>query len=202
MENPLDLLILLFEEEKMKLKSRINQYIKESDYLNAHYHSEALIHLTHKLQTLHNIADKNYDEKERKKKSIDYLETVIHTPDNQRMKNYHQEELNKENRELERLNEFKDPVIPNEMTVILNDILLKLVANKIKGLRLILNRKENLSLRISYGKSIESRFPNVKSLPRSRTLSIRTKSFMDLGFELSGNENKLMLILEGVKTIF
>jgi hypothetical protein len=62
-DSQLKLLISLYEEEKVHLQKLIDECLIETEYLLAHYHSQALYKLNGRLQTLQNIDDKMYDEK-------------------------------------------------------------------------------------------------------------------------------------------
>src|SRR6478609_3911959 len=75
-DNQLQLLISLYEEEKVRLQKLIDECLVEMEYLMAHYHSKALEQLNRRLQTLNNIDDKLYDEKYFKQRGIEGLQKL------------------------------------------------------------------------------------------------------------------------------
>ena len=78
-DNQLKLLLSLYEEEKIRLQKLIDECLVETEYLMAHYHSQALYQLNGRLQTLHNIDDKLYDEKDFRQRGINGLQKQIET---------------------------------------------------------------------------------------------------------------------------
>ena len=201
MDNQLKLLISLYEEEKIRLQKLIDECLVETKYLMAHYHSEALYQLNGRLQTLHNIDDKLYDEKSYKLNRIRGLEKHIATEASEFMKEYYSKDILKAKEELEKLNE-----IPNQQTQpkdpsLLDEVLQRLIQKKIKNLKLILKKEDNLFLGFSYSnKILKVILPHVKQHIRKWTLyDDNINSFKYLGFELTENESKLTLKLSGNK---
>ena len=77
MDNQLKLLISLYEEEKVQLQKLIDECLAETEYLMAHYHSQALYQINGRLQTLKNIDDKLFDEKDFRQRRIDSLQKQL-----------------------------------------------------------------------------------------------------------------------------
>ena len=75
-DDQLKTLIALCEEEKSRLQILIQEYLKDEEYLLAHYHTNALYQLNQKLRILHNFDDEQYDNKESLRNRIRYYEKV------------------------------------------------------------------------------------------------------------------------------
>ena len=146
MDHQLKLLISLYEEEKLRLQKLIDECLVETEYLMAHYHSQALYQLNGRLQTLKNIDDKLFDEKDFRQRRIDGLQKRIETESSAYMKEYYVKDLERAKDELEKLNQIpKQPTLPDNETL-LEETLKKLVDKKIKNLKLILKKADNLFL--------------------------------------------------------
>ncbi|HMF71954.1 MAG TPA: hypothetical protein VK616_10790 [Flavitalea sp.] len=71
---------------------------------------------------------------------------------------------------------------------------------KIKSLKLILKKTDNLLLSFSYSKeTLKIVLPYVKQHTKKRILYDRIESFKNLGFSLTENKSKLILALTGDK---
>jgi hypothetical protein len=199
--NQLKLLISLYEEEKVQLQKLIDECLVETEYLMAHYHSQALYQLNGRLQTLHNIDDKLYDEKDFRQRGINGLQKQIEAESSDYMKEYLENRLQREKEALEKLNQIpKQATYPDNETL-LDEALKKLVDKKIKNLKLILKKADNLFLGFSYSsKALKVTLPYVKQHTKKWILyDDNIKSFKNLGFDLVQNETKLALTLTGDK---
>lgn len=201
MESQLKLLISLYEEEKVQLQKLIDECIAEREYLMAHYHSEALSQLNGRLQTLHNIDDKLYDEKDFKQRWIVGLQKQLESESSDHMKEYLEKRLQREKVELERLNQIPKQATHPDNKTLLDETLKKLVDKKIKNLSLILKKADNLFLRFSYSKkTLKVTLPNVKQHTKKCILyEDNISTLKNLGFDLVENETKLTLSLTGDK---
>ncbi len=201
MDNQLKLLISLCEEEKARLQERINESLAEKEYLMAHYHSEALYQLNTRLQTLNNIDDKLFDEKEFKKRIICYLKKRIETEKSAYIKEDYKKEIQFAEEELEKLNQVSNQLALTDYKILLDETLKKLVDKKIKGLKLILKKSDNLLLSFSYSKKVlKVTLPYVKQHIKNLILyDENINAFKNLGFNLDKNETKLILTLTGKK---
>ena len=85
MDDQLKTLIAACEEEKTRLQILIDEYLKEEEYLLAHYHSNALHDLNKKLRILHNFDDEFYDNKESQINKIRYYERLKNESDIRRI---------------------------------------------------------------------------------------------------------------------
>ena len=200
MDDQLKLLISVYEEEKIRLQKLIDACIAETEYLMAHYHSEALHQLNGRLQTLNNIEDKLYDEKESRQRWIDGLQKQIEVESLTNMKEYLEKRLQHEKEALERLNQTPKQATPSHETL-LDETLKKLVDKKIKNLRLVLKKTDNLFLSFSYSKKVRKlTLPYGKQHTKKWILNEdHINAFKNMGFELAESETKLCLTLSGDK---
>ncbi|HMF71955.1 MAG TPA: hypothetical protein VK616_10795 [Flavitalea sp.] len=103
-DNRLDILITLYEDEKCRPQKLIDECLQESEYLMAHYHLQALYILNGRLQTLNNIANKYYDKKDSRKRTIGFLEERIESEGSDDMREYYKNVLRLAKEELDSLN--------------------------------------------------------------------------------------------------
>lgn len=200
-DNQLKLLLSLYEEEKVRLQKLIDECLVETEYLMAHYHSQALYQLNGRLQTLKNIDDKLFDEKDFRQRRIDSIQKRIEAESSDYMKDYYVKDLQRAKEELEKLNQIsKSAILPINETL-LDEILKKLLDKKIKNLKLILKKADNLFLKFSYSnKVLKVTLPYVKQHTKKWILyDDNINSFKNLGFSLGENETKLTLTLTGDK---
>ncbi len=200
-DNQLKLLISLYEEEKLRLHKLIDESLVESEYLMAHYHTQALYQLNGRLHALKNIDDKLFDEKYLIQRRIEGLQKRMETESSDFMKEYYFKDLQRAKGELEKLNQIpKQATIPDNDNL-LDETLKKLVDKKIKNLKLILKKGDNLFLGFSYSKkTLKVTLPYVKQHIKKWVLyDDHINSFRNLGFDLIENETKLTLTLTGDK---
>ncbi len=194
-------LISLYEEEKVRLQKLINECLIETEYLMAHYHSEALYQLNSRLQTLKNLDGKLFDEKDFRQRRIDGLLKHIETESSDHMREYFVKDLQRAMEELEKLNQTPNQSTLPENNTLLDETLKKLVDKKVKNLKLILKKEDNLFLGFSYSKKVlKVTLPYVKKHTKKLILhDDNINSFKNLGFNLTENETKLNLTLTGDK---
>ncbi|MBK9735498.1 MAG: hypothetical protein IPO92_11205 [Saprospiraceae bacterium] len=119
MDNQLNLLISLYEGEKLRLQKLIDECLDEVEYLMAHYHSQALYQLNGRLQTLKNIDDKLFDQKVGRQRRIDNLQKRMETESSDYKLEYYEKELQRTKEELEKLNQIPNQVtLPNNETLV------------------------------------------------------------------------------------
>ena len=148
MDNQLKLLISLYEEEKIQLQILIDEYLAETDYLLAHYHSQALFQLNGRLQTLKNIDDKLFDQKDFKRRLIDTLQIQVENESSEFMKEFYLNDIQRIKKELECLNQISKSEKLSSNEILLDETLKKLLNSKIKNLKLILKKTDNLFVTI------------------------------------------------------
>lgn len=199
-EDKLAQLIFFLEEERDKLQKVIDDYLKEYEYLMAHYHSRALWELKSQINTLKRLDDISYEEK---MSSLRYIEHYKEMSDDLPMpfaKKHFDELYAQEVDKLEKLNAApKQSVIDKEY--ILEELVRKLMANKIKGLRLVLNSELKLHLKFTYSnRSLLVTLPYLKRHLDKWTISEKKlNSMKGLGFEIAGNGTRLIMVITGDK---
>jgi len=201
MDDQLGLLISLYEEEKMRLQKLIEESLADEEFLMAHHYQTAFYQINGRLQTLNNILDRLYDEKRSRKDSIRGFERLKDHADSDRWRQFHEEQIRRTKEELEKLNQIPIKPVAHAAVTLLDETLAKLTEGKIKNLRLILSRKKNLLFVFTYSKKIlKTTLPNVKQHMKDYILDDDDiNSFKGLGFELTNNGNRLILILTGNK---
>jgi hypothetical protein len=201
MDNQLELLISLYKAEKNRLQKSIDKCLLETEFLMAHYHSEALYLVNRKLQTLNNIEDKLYDEKEITKRIINGMQEKFETEGTYYMKDYYEKTILQYTQKLDQLNQIPKQNLLSDKETLLEETLKKLLDYKIKNLKLILKKADNLLLKFSYSNRIlKVTLPFVKQLTKNWILyDENINSFKNLGFNLNANETNLILKLSGTK---
>lgn len=199
-EDKLAQLIFFLEEERDKLQKVIDDYLKEYEYLMAHYHSRALWELKSQINTLKRLDDISYEEKRSSQRYIENFNAMIDELSMPFAKKHFDELYAKEVDKLEKLNAVpKQSVIDKEY--ILEDLVCKLMANKIKGLRLVLNSELKLHLKFIYSKrSLVVTLPYLKRNLDKWTISEKKlNSMKGMGFEIAGNGSRLVWTISGDK---
>ena len=203
MDTKLKLLISTYEEEKLELQNRIDTYVQQAEFLLAHHHSEALAQVDRRLQTLWQIADKPEDERASRRMEIARLQKQIESESQDYMQEYYQKRLLYETDALARLDLVpKLPMLPGEETFF-NETLKKLLAQKIKNLKLILKKSDNIYLNFSYSnKVLKVTLPHLRQLIKDWKLhDDQVNALINLGFDLPANKTKLTLKLTGDKAV-
>jgi hypothetical protein len=200
-DNDLQTLIQILEEEKSNLLKLIDESVKDQEYLFAHFHSEALRQVNSQLQTLKNLDDVLYDEKNSKLETIERLKKLLETGKSDRIGEYLNEQIRVYYEDLQKLNEITPAPRQESTQHILNNYFNLLFEHKIRVFRLVLNKSENLALEIKRIKgTIRVTLPYVNRLIKEYILfEERINKLMGLGFKLSGKRDKLILTLTGDK---
>ncbi len=200
-DNQLRTLIELYEEEKVRLQMLITECLAEKEYLHAHYHSNALYQLNGKLQTLHNIDDNLYDEKQFKLERIFLLEKELAETQYECLKEFYSEELLRAKEDLEKLQQRQSRVEDEVPASLLDDILQRFLDNKVKNVKLILKKAENLLLTFGYSnKTLRVTFPYIQQHLKRRIIHHKSLDlFQRLGFEITTNRSKVILTIIGDK---
>ena len=83
MKSELDELIELLEAELTTLKDYTKASVEDSEYLNAHYHSQASFKIQSQLGTLYKLRDPLYSEKQRLEQTLrifEHKDNGLNTP--------------------------------------------------------------------------------------------------------------------------
>jgi hypothetical protein len=194
-------LISLYQEEKSKLEKLIGECLAEEEYLMAHYYLNALYQVNSKLQTLNNIDDSHYNEKQVKIRRISSLEKQIKETDAGYLKEYYSRELFKLKEDLVKLNKIPGKTTQHETHLLLDKALTDLLDKKIKNLKLILKKTSNFFLAFIYSsKTLKVTLPNIKQHIKKGILHDENiETFKNIGFNMAENSSKLVLVIKGEK---
>ena len=202
MDNQLKLLISLYEEEGVRLQALINECLQESEFLMAHYHSNALFQLNQKLYTLKSIDDKYFNQKNFLQLEIGRWQQELDAEPIEALKEHYRKNLHRLISEIEKLDmESGYPgTAGNEHD--LDEVISKLLQGKIKNLKLILKRSCNLYFDIIYAeRKLNLVLKQIKLHIKNGVLNEQqVKSFTQLGFVSSANNTKLILQFNGEKS--
>ncbi len=203
MDSQLTLLISIYEEEKAQLQKDLEAYLKEKEYLMAHYKSKALGKVNRRLWVLHNMNDKLYSRKSFLQNRIEAMEKGKESEAFLNMKDILDEQIRESKTELEKLNQLPVEKVPALMGETFLDKTLKLLLNKeIKNLKLVLGKKKDLYLGFSYRRKVLNIIiPDVHKHIKHFTLYEDNLVILEnIGFQLSANGNRLTLSMTGDKT--
>ena len=199
MDDQLKILITIYEKEKARLEKAIGECINDWEYLIAHYHSKALGKVNRELQTLKGLDDNLYEKKHLKKTTIESLEKMLNKEDIIFTNDILLKIIEENKRELEKLNQL--PSKRTNESLLLENALIDLFNRKIKNLRLVLLKEKELFLMFHYSnKTLKVILPGIKKHISKWILSQdQLNSIEKLCFKLSKNENKLILIINGLQ---
>ena len=197
MDNDLQTLIQILEEEKSNLLKLIDDSVKDQEYLFAHFHFEALGQVNSQLQTLKNLDDELYDEKNSRLMAIERIRLTLDSGKYDVPREFFEKHLERNQKELQKLNEIPkslkhhigDNVLDNHMNLLLK--------RKLRAFRIVLMKGDNLVIEIKRIKgTIKITLPYVNRLIRNYTLSDeRINKFKGLGFEFTDKGDKLIKTL-------
>ena len=201
LDEKLNTLIALYEEEKTRLLQLIDDCVKEEEYQLAYFHQRALYQVTGMLQTLNNLNDRLYDEKSSRRNAIEGLEKRLESEELEGMKDYYIQKLSRQREELNRLNQQASQISTFENTGILDEVLKNLLDRKLKEVRLVLRKTDNLLLEFRYRNGVlKASLPFLKKHVKTFTIGqSKINVFRNLGFDVADNDNKLVLRLTGNK---
>lgn len=199
-DDQLKTLIALCEEEKARLQILIDEYLKEEEYLLAHYHSNALYDLNKKLRILHNFDDELYDNKESLINKIRYYERLKNESDLEELKSFFFEKYLEAKVKIEKLNQTPK-INTSETPAILADIFRKLLDKQVKNVKLTISKKNNLFLAFNYSaKELKITIPYIKQHVSKYILDDEQLAILqNLGFVSSSSGSKLTCIISGSK---
>ena len=144
MKSDLDELIELLEAELKTLEEYIKVSVEDSEYLNAHYHSQASFKIQSQLYILYKLRDPLYNEKQRLEQTLKIFERKDTDSNTPRLKAYYDSETKKYREKLEKLNEQKCDARYDDQQ--LDNALFKIVEGKCTGFILYLNASDNLGI--------------------------------------------------------
>jgi hypothetical protein len=143
MDKNIAFLIDALNEEKARLKEFIQSSIEEREFLIAHYHSEALGRAARQFQIIRNLDDRNYDTKRWLASDIKGRQQWLRR-EREEIRELLESQIEKNKLELKRLNEEKK--VSSKESNILNQYLTQFVDGKVHRFKLLLSKKDSLSL--------------------------------------------------------
>lgn len=177
MKSYLDEIIEAYQVEKDRIDLLIHEALKEEDYLSAHFHSNSLRHINHKLQVFNLLKDPQYDHKVSLTRMITHLQAK-------------QIELGINyggflagmKAELEALNQRQ--ALPVIDTQYIDDAVFDLADGRLNSFRLILIREQNLVLtfKLTRNNLLEISFPMLSDVKERSILEYKLPQLTSLGF--------------------
>lgn len=189
------------EKEKANLQRLIDEAVKEQEFLSAHFHSEALEQISTRLQTLKNLDDELYDRKYFLETGIENLRTRLKDEPDDHLKTMIIRLIADKERELNELAQTPKKRKDINGKSYLRDYLDQFVRGKVRGLRIILSKTDNLVVEIRRTKSgAKLSMTNIKKLETEYLLTEeRLLKLKGLGFSLNGRGDKATATLSDDK---
>jgi hypothetical protein len=199
LDKDLETLINALEEEKINLLRLIDSSVKDQDFLFAHFHFEALGQVNSQLQTLRNLEDESYDEKNSKLMGIENLKRGLEKETSDRLREYMNRMIEANQKELQRLNEIPKTHKQETGDHVLDRHIEMLLKRKLRVFQIILIKNDNLILEIKRIKgTIRITLPYVNRLIKNYILfDERINKFKGLGFQFTDKGEKLIKTLTG-----
>jgi hypothetical protein len=190
-------LIKELETEKTELLRLIDEAVKEQEFLTAHFHFEALGQVNRQLQTLKNLDDELYDKKHSLARGIENLRKRLNEETVDRLRSAITRFIDEKENELRELNQIPKRQKNVNGTHHLRDCLEQFVSEKIRGVRIVIIKSDNLAVEIRRTKG-GARFTmhNIHKLHTNYMLSEeRFLKLKGLGFTLNNKGDKATKIL-------
>jgi len=190
----------MLTQEKGRLQTLINDALKDEEYQIAYFHQNALFVLNGQLQTLNNLADKYFDQKESIRNFSKYFESQINEETREHFIKYYRDQVDNYNKQLEDLNNISTAADPIPDNKFIDRLLAKLTTREINGFKLVLNKSSNFHLLFkNRRKGLTIIVPSVKKHMTNFILTeLRLNKFKLLGFDLK-NDRELNLTVTGTK---
>lgn len=147
MNNELEEILQFYEEERQNLESLIHLHVKDFEYKKAHFHQKALYKVNQTLSLLRKFENPNYEEIEHLQHLLEnysnreFIELIEQHP-------YLSEKINLEKKHYEeKINQLRQEPRPRQIDgQEFDDVIFKLVENKIGGFHFFLNLETYLYL--------------------------------------------------------
>jgi len=201
MKSDLDELIELLEAELKTLEGYIQNFVEESEYLNAHYHSQASYKVQSQLRILYKLRDPFYDDKQRLEQTIKMFNKPDEIAKSPRLQAYYESKIAECQEELKKLNGQKKDSAYDEQR--LDDALFKIIEGVYTGFILYLNASDNLSftfekvgLEIEISVTVKSILKADVFLTDEEEHTWPINKFKALGFNLNSTGNRFIYRLE------
>ncbi len=185
------------EKEKEDLQRLIDEAVKEQEFLNAHFHFEALGQINSRLQTLKNLDDELYDKKYFLEIAIENARKRLNDESDDFLKSMTNRFIEEKEKELKDLNQIPKKQKTINSKSLLLDYLEQFIKGKVRGLRVILSKSDSISIEIRNSKDgTKLTMPNIKKLEAQYLLTEeRLLKMKGLGFSLNNKRDKAIAIL-------
>lgn len=199
----METLIKELETEKAGLLRLIDEAVKDQEFLSAHFHSEALGQINRQLQTLKNLDDELYGKKYCLEMGIENARKRLKEETSDKFKSVINRHIEEKEKELYELNHTPKKHRAVNGKSHLQDYLEQFIKGKVRGLRIILSKGDNLSIEIRNSKDgTKLTMPNIKKLKAEYLLTEeRLLKMKGLGFSLDDRRDKATAILNVDKKV-
>lgn len=188
----------MLEAESQTLDSYIKASVEESEYLNAHYNSQALFKIQSQLYTLYKLKDPFYEEKQRLEQTMKMFNKPDDTLKPPRLEAYYEIKRKEYGELLRKLRkQKKEPKYDDQK---LDDALFKLIEGTHNGFILFLNADNNIGITfemlathmLSISVNVKDVFNAEYFFDDGDQQNIPLNKFKGLGFALNANGSKLI----------
>ena len=193
MSSKLKKLIASYEAERDSLTIEMEECVAEMDYPRVHLFSKALGRISQQLQTLYNLQDKWYDEKEELEHWIKLSEKHLAAGDEDNMQDYYAYRIAIKKEKLAELS--RATVQKSSLQSLVHETLLKLLSKELQSFALIILDSRRLFCHIRLiRKTLILTVPEIRRHQIDYTLQKRhLRKFKSLGFRSYDNKHKQML---------
>jgi hypothetical protein len=192
MRTKLQKLLAAYEAERASLTAEMEECVAEMDYGKAHLFFKGLVRINQRLQTLNNLQDEHYDEKERLIRSIELLEKKLADAEAY-IRNFYAQYLATEQEKLAKL--IYAPAQTDSGNLLVRDMLRRLLVGELAGFTLVLKNSKRLHCHVRVArKTLFLTVPEIRRHKASYTLQkSHIKKCQGIGFRLYDNKDKLIL---------
>ncbi|MVN75819.1 hypothetical protein GO988_05715 [Hymenobacter sp. HMF4947] len=192
MSTKLEKLLAAYEAERVSLTAEMEECVAEMEYGKAHLFFKGLARMNQQLQTLYNMQDKGYDEKEDLANTIKFLEEGM-TGEEAYMRQRFAELLVEKKVRLAELSQV--PAQKPTAGYAVRDVLSKVLAGKITGFTLVFHESQCLNCHIKLvRRTLILTIPEIRRHKENYTLEKRhIRKLKRLGFKAYDNKDKLIL---------
>jgi hypothetical protein len=197
MSSNLQKLIAHYEAERNALTAELDVCVTEQDYVTARRFSKALRYVNHRLQTLLNLQDSRYDERERATQFLQMLEERMHSRSTGVSQGFYVDRILDAKKNLARLE--APPVTTPSVSkpTALQEALHKLRDKQIDSFTFVFSQANGLSCVVKLvRRTVMITLPEVLRHRKNYLLNKKQiRSLKTLGFKLYDSGDKLMLFL-------
>jgi phage terminase Nu1 subunit (DNA packaging protein) len=194
MRTKLEKLIAAYEAERASLTAEMEECVAEMDYGKAHLFFKGLARVNQQLQTLYNLQDKCYDEKEHLTHAIKlFEERLVDVKDGDYTRDYYTQSLADKKEKLAELTQASAQKVSVGQTV--RAMLGKLLVGELATFTLVLQDSERLHCHVkAVRRTLLLTVPEIRRHKANNTLrGSHVRKFLSLGFRLYDSKDKLIL---------